>query len=106
MMMTSSSFTAGREPLPDDVACAVGTCVTAMTQLRVLYMHDLSLQVLKTLPERMETLQDLVVFPPGVNWVSGNVCVCVYVCVCLSDYCVFFRGFVSSLDCLNLCVYC
>ena len=34
------------------------------------------------------------------------VCLCVCVCACLSDYCVFFRGFVSSLDFLNLCVYC
>ena len=81
MMMTSSSFTAEEKPLPDDVACAIGTCVTAMTQLRFLYMHDLSLPVLKALPERMETLEKLIVFPPGVNWVSGNVCVCVYVCV-------------------------
>ena len=86
MMMTSSSFTAEEEPLPDDVACAIGTCVTAMTQLRSLYMRDLSLPVLKALPERMETLEDLVVYAhPGVNWVSGNVCVCVcvYVCVCV-----------------------
>ena len=72
MMMTSSSFTAGG-PLPDDVACAVGTCVAAMTQLRTLLMHDLSLQVLKILPERTEPLEDLDVWRPGVNWVSGNV---------------------------------
>ena len=72
MMMTSSSFTAG-QPLPDDVACAVGTCVAAMTQLRTLGMRDLSLPILKVLPERTEPLEDLYVFLPGVNWVSGNV---------------------------------
>ena len=73
MMMTSSSFTAGRVPLPDDVACAVGTCVGAMTQLRTLWMRDLSLPVVKVLPERTDPLEDLNVFLPGVNWVSGNV---------------------------------
>ena len=75
MMMTSSSFTAG-QPLPDDVddvACAVATCVAAMTQLRTLGMRDLSLPFLKVLPERTEPLEDLDVFHPGVNWVSGNV---------------------------------
>ena len=73
MMMTSSSFTAGRGPLSDDVTCAVGTCVAAMTQLRRLWMYDLSLPVLKVLPERTEPLDNLYVYPPGVNWVSGNV---------------------------------
>ena len=73
MMMTSSSFTAGRGPLPDDVACAVGTYVAAMTQLRRLWMRDLSLPVLKVLPKRTEPLENLRVWPPGVNWVSGNV---------------------------------
>ena len=73
MMMTSSSSTAGRGPLHDDVACAVGTCVAAMAQLRTLYMRDLSLPVVKVLPERTETLEDLRVNHPGVNWVSGNV---------------------------------
>ena len=72
MMMTSSSFPAG-QPLPDDVACAVGTCVAAMTQLRRLQMYYLSLPVLKVLPERTEPLEYLSVYPPGVNWVSGNV---------------------------------
>ena len=72
MMMTSSSFTAGG-PLPDDVACAVGTCVAAMTQLRTLEMRDLSLPVLKVLPERTEPLEYLDVHFPGVNWVSSNV---------------------------------
>ena len=72
MMMTSSSFTA-EQPLPDDVACAVGTCVAAMTQLRRLEMRDLSLPVVKVLPERTDPLEDLNVFYPGVNWVSGNV---------------------------------
>ena len=73
MMMTSSSFTAGKRPLSDDVACAVATCVAAMTQLRTLWMCDLSLPVLKVLPERTEPLDNLFVFHPGVNWVSGNV---------------------------------
>ena len=74
MMMASSSFTAGKGPLSDDVACAVGTCVAAMTQLRTLVMHDLSLPVLKVLPERTEPLEALRVWHPlGVNWVSGNV---------------------------------
>ena len=75
MMMTSLSFTAGR-PLPDDVACAVGTCVVAMRQLRRLQMCNLSLPVLKALPERTERLEDHRLFQvdyPGVNWVSGNV---------------------------------
>ena len=70
MMMTSSSFTAG-QPLPDDVACAVGTCVAAMRQLRTLEMCNLLLPVVKVLPERTEPL--LRVYLPGVNWVSGNV---------------------------------
>ena len=73
MMMTSSSFTAGLEPLPDDVACAIATCVATMTQLRCLTMHELSLPVLKVLSERMEPLEYLGVFFPGVNWVSSNV---------------------------------
>ena len=72
MMMTSSSFTAG-QPLPDDVACAVGTCVATMAQLGILWMCDLSLPVVKVLPERTEPLEGLRVYPPGVNWVSGNV---------------------------------
>ena len=73
MMMTSSSSTAGEGPLPDNVACALGTCVAAMTQLRTLVMCDLSLQFLKALPERTEPLEYLRVWSPGVNWVSGNV---------------------------------
>ena len=78
MMMISSSFTAG--PLSDDTAFAIGICVAAMTQLRQLAMHDLSLPILRALPERTEPLEDLTVYsPPGVNWVSGNVfCQCVY----------------------------
>ena len=71
-MMASLSFAAGEGPLPDDVACAVGTCVAAMTQLRTLWMRDLSLPVLKAMPERTEPLEDLHVWH-GVNWVSGNV---------------------------------
>ena len=73
MMMTSSSFTAEKEPLPDDVACALGTCVAAMTQLRKLWMCDLPLPVLKALPKRTESLEYLTVWHPGVNLVSGNV---------------------------------
>ena len=76
MMMTSSSSTAGEKPLPDDVACALGTCVAAMTQLRELWMCDLTLPVLKALLERMEPLGVLHVNPPGVNWVSGMICGC------------------------------
>ena len=100
MMMTSSSFTAGKEPLPDDVACAIGTCVAAMTQLRKLTMCDLSLPVMKTLADRTQPLEDLTVYtPPGVNWVSVSVfCQCAHntvllVAVCSvgwlvsSDYC-------------------
>ena len=71
-MMMTSSFTAG-EPLPDDVACAIGTCVAAMTQLRLLVMCDLSLPVMKTLAARTQTLENLTVYPPGVNWVSVSV---------------------------------
>ena len=36
-------------------------------------MCDLSLPVLKALPERTEPLGVLKVNRPGVNWVSGNV---------------------------------
>ena len=73
-MMTSSLLTAGKEePLPDDVACALGTCVAAMMQLQHLWMRDLSLPVLKALQERTERLDVLYVHFPGVNWVSGNV---------------------------------
>ena len=78
MMMTSSSFTAGR-PLPNDVACAIGTCVAAMTHLRTLGMHDLSLPVMKTLADRTQPLEYLSVHPPGVNWVSVSVfCQCAH----------------------------
>ena len=72
MMMTSSSFTAG-EPLPDDVACTIGTCVAAMAQLRLLEMCDLSLNVMKTLADRTQPLGLLYVYSPGVNWVSVSV---------------------------------
>ena len=80
MMMTSSSFTAGEEPLPDDVACAIGTCVAAMTQLRGLEMRDLQLPVMKTLADRTQPLKHLIVFsPPGVNWVSVSLfCQCAH----------------------------
>ena len=76
--MTSSSFTAGA-PLPDDVARAIGTCVAAMTRLRILEMFDLSLPVMKTLADRTQPLEHLYVYPPGVNWVSVSVfCQCAH----------------------------
>ena len=99
MMMTSLSFTAGEGPLPDDVDCAIGTCVAAMTQLRRLVMFDLSLHFMKTLADRTQPLEQLFVNSPGVNWVSVNVfCQCAHntvllVAVCSvgwlvsSDYC-------------------
>ena len=78
MMMTSSSFTAG-VPLPNDVACAIGTCVAAMTQLKTLVMNDLSLHVLKSLADRTQPLECLTVWLPGVNWVSVSVlCQCAH----------------------------
>ena len=89
MMMTSSSFTAGRAPLPDDVASAIGTCVAAMTQLRILVMCDLSLHVMKTLAERTQPLEHLTVYTPGVNWVSVSVfCQCVQNTVLLVAVCL------------------
>ena len=111
MMMTSSSFTAGWAPLPDDVACAIGTCVAAMTQLRKLTMCDLSLPVMKTLADRTQPLEELIVVPPGVNWVSVSVfCQCAHntvllVAVCSvgwlvsSDYCpIHCRWYCSTSD--------
>ena len=75
MMMTSSSFTAAEEPLPDDVACAIATCVAAMAQLSTLVMCDLPLPVMKTLADRTQPLEQLYVYsPPSVNWVSVSVC--------------------------------
>ena len=111
--MTSSSFTAGeKEPLPGDVACAIGTCVAAMAQLRALLMCDLSLHVMKTLADRTQTLENLTVRPfPGVNWVSVSVlCQCAHntvllVAVCSvgwlvsSDYCpIHCRWYCSTSD--------
>ena len=100
MIMTSSSFTAGRKiPLPDDVACAIGTCVAAMTQLRRLLMCHLPLPIMKTLADRTRPLAYLLVALPGVNWVSVSAfCQCAHntvllVAVCSvgwlvsSDYC-------------------
>ena len=112
MMMTSSSFTAGEGPLPDYVACAIGTCVAAMTQLNTLAMCDLPLHVMKTLADRTQPLQYLYVYsPPGVNWVSVNVfCQCAHntvllVAVCSvgwlvsSDYCpIHYRWYCSTSD--------
>ena len=111
MMMTSSSFTAEEEPLPDDVACTIGTCVAAMTQLRSLWMWDLPLHVMKTLTDRTQPLEYLTVFPPGMNWVSVSVfCQCAHntvllVAVCSvgwlvsSDYCpIHCRWYCSTSD--------
>ena len=111
MMMTSSSFTAGEGPLPDDVACAIGTCVAAMAQLRRLWMSDLPLHVMKTLADRTRPLEHLFVWRPGVNWVSGSVfCQCAHntvllVAVCSvgwlvsSDYCpIHCRWYCSTSD--------
>ena len=109
--MTSSSFTAGKEPLPDDVACAIGTCVATMTQLRTLVMCDLPLPVMKTLADTTQPLEDLTVWAPGVNWVSVSVfCQCAHntvllVAVCSvgwlvsSDYCpIHCRWYCSTSD--------
>ena len=111
MMLTSSSFTAGA-PLPDDVACAIATCVAAMTQLRRLVMRDLPLHVMKTLADRTQPLEYLIVYShPGVNWVSVSVfCQCAHntvllVAVCSvgwlvsSDYCpIHCRWYCSTSD--------
>ena len=110
MMMTSSSFTAGA-PLPDDVDGTIGTCVAAMTQLTKLVMGDLSLHVTKTLADRTQPLEQLFVWPPGVNWVSVSVfCQCAHntvllVAVCSvgwlvsSDYCpIHCRWYCSTSD--------
>ena len=112
MMMTSSSLTAGSAPLPDDVACAIATCVAAMTQLSTLVMWDLPLHVMKTLADRTQPLEYLFVHTPlGVNWVSVSVfCQCAHntvllVAVCSvgwlvsSDYCpIHCRWYCSTSD--------
>ena len=113
MMMTSSSFTAGLEPLPDDVGRTINTCVAAMTQLRRLSMCDLSLPVMKTLANRTQPLEHLCVFSlsGGVNCVSVSVfCQCAHntvllVAVCFvgwlvsSDYCpIHCRWYCSTSD--------
>ena len=89
MMMSSSSFTPGLEPLRDDVASAIGTCVAAMSQLRILRMCDLSLPVLQALADRTQPLEQLIVWsPPGVNWVSVSVfCQCAHYTVLLVAVC-------------------
>ena len=88
MVMTSSSFLLGEEPLPGDAACAIGTCVAAMTQLKVLGMLELSLHVFKALAERTVPLDNLIVYPPGVNWVSVSVfCQCAHNTVLLVAVC-------------------
>ena len=110
MMMTSSSFTAG-VPLPDDVAAAIATCLATMTQLRELVMRDLPLNVLKTIADRSQPLEQLIVGLPGVNWVSVSVfCQCAHntvllVAVCSvgwlvsSDYCpIHCRWYCSTSD--------
>ena len=88
MMMTSSSFTA-EGPLPDDVATAISTCLAAMTQLRELGMRDLPLNVIKTIADRSQPLEELIVYsPPGVNWVSVSVfCQCAHNTVLLVAVC-------------------
>ena len=60
----------GQGPMPDAVACALGTSVAAMNQLQVLRMYDLPLPILKALAERKDPLEKLYIFQPGVNWVS------------------------------------
>ena len=105
------SLTAGEEPLPDDVVSALGTCVAAMAQLRILWIRPLLWPVLKGLAERKEPLEHLTVYPPGVNWVSSNVfCQCAHntvllVAVCSvgwlvsSDYCpIDCRWYCSTSD--------
>ena len=73
------SFTAGSEPLPDDVVGALSTCVAAMAQLCKLWICHLPLPVIRALAERKEPLENLDVWPPGVNWVSSNVfCQCAH----------------------------
>ena len=102
MMMTSSSFTAGAL-LPDDVACAIGTCVAAMAQLSTLRMHNLSLPVMKALADRTQPLEHLTVYPPGVNWVSVSVfCQCAHNTVLLVAVCSV-GWLVSSDYCPNHC---
>ena len=108
MMMASSSFTAGRkEPLPDDVGCVVGTSVTAMKQLRTLWMRGLSLPVMKRLADRTQPLEYLHVNPPGVNWVSISVfCQCAHNTVLLVAVCSV-GWLVSSDYCpIHCCWYC
>ena len=86
IMMTSSSFTAGLESLPDDVACAIGTCVAAMTQLNRFIMHDFSLPFIKALADRIQPLDYL--SASGVNWVSVSVfCQCAHNTVLLVAVC-------------------
>ena len=109
-MMTSSSFTAGKEPLPDDVDGTICTCVAAMTPLRTLGMRDISLDVMKTLAVRTQPLEDLtVLWLPGVNWVSvfcqcaHNTVLLVAVCsvgwLVSSDYCLIYcRWYCSTPD--------
>ena len=112
MMMTSSSFTAGRGPLPDDVACAIATCVAAMAQLTQLGMRDLPLHVMKTLADRTQPLELLIVHSHhGVNWVSVSVfsqcahntvllaAVCSVGWLVSSDYCpIHCRWYCSTSD--------
>ena len=88
-MTTSSSFTAGWELLPDDVGCAIGTCVAAMTQLRQVCTYNHSLPILKALAERTEVLTNLIVLLFDVNWVSVSVfCQCAHNTVLLVRSCV------------------
>ena len=78
VMMTFALFTAGWEPLSDDVACSIGTCVATMTHLRRLRMSDLSLHVMKTLADRSQPLEPFSVWsPPSLNQVSVSLLYCV-----------------------------
>ena len=93
------SFTAGLEPLPDDVVGALVTCVAAMSQLCRLEIRHLPLPVLKALAERKELLETLAVWSPGVNWVNSNVfCQCAHNTVLLEAVC--------SVGCLVSSDYC
>ena len=72
-------------------------------------MCDLPLPVMKTLADRTQPLKDLIVHPPGVNWVSvfcqcaHNTVLLVAVCsvgwLVSSDYCpIHCRWYCSISD--------
>ena len=66
------SITAGHEFLPD-VGSVLGTCVAAMSHLCTLWIYFFPLPVLGALAERKRPLEELIVWLPGVNWVSDDV---------------------------------